>query len=105
MKSYIEIKNQEDIDHLIQSEFSFHDSMVKEMQILNRGFVNKNRSMDMSHRFDCKILIQTQWKPEAIEVVCIGVKVLNIVGPEEFMGASGSVKHSPETEIMLSLDD
>ena len=54
--------------------------------------------------FDSKILFQTQRKPEAFEIICIGINTLNLIEAREFMGASGSVIESPVREVELSLD-
>ena len=51
MDNYIEIESQKDLNEFINSKVSFHDSMIKEMQMLNRGFVHENLAMDMGHRF------------------------------------------------------
>jgi len=72
--------------------------------MINRGFVHKNKSMDMSHQFDARILFQTQWDPIAFELLCINVSHLSATGPEEFSGSSGKVIQVPETLIELSLD-
>jgi hypothetical protein len=47
--------------------------------------------MVMSHRFDARILVQSQWSPLAIELLFIGVERVEIGDPGEFWGASGSV--------------
>ena len=66
---YIEILSQKDMDELLNSVKGFHDSMTKEIHIINRGHVNPDHSMTMSHKFDGRLLIQSQWKPFAIELL------------------------------------
>ena len=104
MKGYIEITSPEELDRFLHETITFHDGMVKELQMINRGYVMENKSMNMGHRFDAKILFQTQWDPIAFEVICVGVSQLNTTGPEEFMGSSGNFANSPEQFIELSLD-
>lgn len=104
MKDYTEIKSPDELERFLHEKVTFHDGMLKEMQIINRGYVMKNKSMNMDHRFDAKLLFQTQWDPIAFELVCIGVNHFNATGPEEFMGSSGRFIDSPEQLIELSLD-
>jgi hypothetical protein len=69
MKSYIEVKTQEDMVKLLNSIMGFHDSMAKEFHLMNRGWVDKDCQMMMSHSFDLQLLIQSQWEPYAIELI------------------------------------
>jgi hypothetical protein len=90
-KSYKEIKTQAEMEALLARVAGFHDSMAKECHLINRGWVNSDHSMVMSHRFDARILVQSQWSPLAIELLFIGVERVEIGDPGEFWGASGSV--------------
>ncbi len=104
MEEYTEIKSSDELDQFLHEKVTFHDGMLKEMQIINRGYVMENKSMNMDHSFDAKNLFQTQWDPVAFELVCIGVSHLKATGAEEFMGSSGKFIESPERLIELSLD-
>lgn len=106
MEGYIEIKSQEELNQFLYETVTFHDGMLKEMQVINRGYVMKDKSMNMDHRFDSKILFQTQWEPIAFELVCIGINHLNITSSEEFTGSpsEGEFVDSPVQQIELSLD-
>lgn len=96
MKDYTEIKSPEELDQFLHEKVTFRDGMLKEMQIINRSYVMENKSMNMDHGFDARILFQMQWDPVAFELVCIGVNYLNATGAEEFMGSSGKFIESPE---------
>ena len=71
MEDYTEIRSSEELDNFLHQTVSFHDGMVKELQMINRGYVMEDKSMNMDHQFDVKILIQTQWDPIAFELVLI----------------------------------
>ncbi|HET9227758.1 MAG TPA: hypothetical protein VFR31_13880 [Thermoanaerobaculia bacterium] len=91
MRAYAEITTQEEMDALLSRVGGFHDSMAKELHLVNRGWVDPDRSMTMTHGFDARLLIQTQWPPFAIELLFIGIEQLQAQPPGEFWGASGSV--------------
>ncbi len=105
MENYIEITTAEELEKFLYETVAFHDSMVKELQMINRGYVKKDKSMVTSHRFDTRILIQSQWNPIAFELVCIDTQHLSAIDPREYMGCSGKFIESPEKLIELSLDD
>jgi hypothetical protein len=96
------------MDHLLASIAGFHDSMTKEIHLTNRGYVQPNKNMAMSHRFDAQLLLQSQWKPFAIELLFIGIEDLRLAGPEEYWGASGivetGIKPLDSSRIAMSFD-
>lgn len=51
MLGYTEIETQADLDDLLGRAAGFHDSMVKELRVVNRAYVRSDRSMVMNHRF------------------------------------------------------
>jgi hypothetical protein len=108
MRSYQKIASQEDMDYLLASIAGFHDSMTKEMRLANRGYVQQDKSMTMTHRFDAQVLIQSQWEPFALEIVFMAIQELHVGDPGEYWGASGSVeviKHPIEkTRIRMAFD-
>jgi hypothetical protein len=65
--------------------------MAKELHLVNRGWVNPDKSMVMSHRFDARLLVQSQWEPIAIELLLLDISSLHIGAPNEFWGATGRV--------------
>ena len=104
IEEYTEIKNPGELEVFLHQTVTFHDSMLKELQMINRAFVMESKSMDMWHRFDVKILFQTQWDPIAFELVCLDVSYLSTTEPDVFEGSSGNFIESPEQLIKLSLD-
>lgn len=108
MQLYQEIATQKDVDQLLASINNFHDSMAKEIHVLNRGCVLPDHSMVMPHQYDIQLLIQSQWAPYAIELVFINVHQFHLNRPEEYWGASGKVERisSPveKTTIRIKFD-
>ena len=74
---YSEITTQLEMDALLARVAGFHDAMAKELHLSNRGWVEPDRSMMMSHRFDARLLVQSQWDPVAIELLFIGIETLS----------------------------
>ncbi len=100
MKHYQEVSNQSEMDGLIESIGNFHDSMTKEIHIINRGAVLHDSKMRMSHQFDAQILIQSQWQPFAVELLFVDVLELAINDAGEYFGAAGWVgQESANNEI------
>jgi hypothetical protein len=90
------------IDEVISSTDRFHDSMAKELHFSNRGYIDKEHAMQMSHRFDVSLLIQSQWPPYAMEFIFINVKELKINEPGEIWQAFGKIeKMSKPVEFVI----
>jgi hypothetical protein len=94
MVGYSEIETQTELDALLQRVAGFHDSVVKEFYLVNRAHVNPDHSMSMNHRYDARLLIQTQWQPFALEIVLIGVEELRTDAAGEYWGATALMKHT-----------
>src|SRR5262245_6197782 len=58
MIGYTEIATQIDLDALLDRTARFHDSMIKELHVVNRANVASDHSMLMNHRFDARLLLQ-----------------------------------------------
>ena len=105
---YIEILNQKDMDALLDSVAGFHDSMTKEIHIINRGYVNPDHSMIMCHQFDGRLLIQSQWESFAIELLFCNIISFNTNDPGEYWSANGKVLKInilfEKTEIQMEFD-
>lgn len=95
MLGYTEIETQADLDDLLGRAAGFHDSMVKELRVVNRAYVRSDRSMVMNHRFDARLLVQTQWPPFALEIVLIGIEELQSENATEYWGCN---RHSRSDE-------
>lgn len=91
MKHYQEVSNQGEMDGLLNSIGNFHDSMTKEIHIINRGAVLHDCKMLMNHQFDAQVLIQSQWQPYAVEILFVDVIELAIHDAGEYIGAAGLV--------------
>ncbi len=109
MNHYSEITTQEEMDALLARVAGFHDSMAKELHLLNRGWVGPDRSMMMNHRFDARLLVHSQWEPAAIELLFVGIERLLTEDPGEYWGASGTVElvTSPveKRRVSIAFDD
>lgn len=92
MKNYTEIKSQKDLDELILSVGDFHDSMTKEIHMINRGGVLADHNMLMSHQFDAQVLIQSQWQPYAVELLFIDVLRISFQDALDYASATGTVR-------------
>lgn len=108
MHSYQTVNSQDEMDRLLDSIAGFHDSMTKEIHLTNRAYVQSDKSMVMSHRYDAQLLVQSQWKPFAIELLFIGIEDLRLGAPGEYWGASGTVeigvKPLDSSRITMSFD-
>lgn len=109
MTGYTEVRTQEEMDALLSRLAGFHDSMAKELHLVNRGWIDEDRSMTMTHRFDARLLIQSQWEVPGVELLFIGISRLEAGDAGEYWGAHGSVvrKTAPvETvRIVMSFDN
>src|ERR1700730_17768045 len=94
MFGYTEIATQADLDALLDRTAGFHDSMVKELHLVNRAYVSSDHSMIMNPRFDAQLLVQTQWPPFALEIILTGVEEMRTDNAREFWGATGSLEHT-----------
>lgn len=92
MKDYSEVTTQDELDALIDSFGDFHDSMTKEIHMVNRGGVLADHTMLMKHQFDTQIIIQSQWQPYAIELLFCDVLQFSIDDALDYVSTTGSVK-------------
>src|SRR3569832_945939 len=108
MRGYTEIRTQKEMDALVSRLAGFHDSMAKELHVVNRGWVDEDRSMTMTHRFDARLLIQSQWQIPGVELLFIGVAQLETNDPGEYWGAHGSIIHETApvetSRVVMSFD-
>jgi len=102
---YTEVSTQSDMDQLLGSIAGFHDSMTKEVHLINRGAVLANHSMDMSHRLDAQVLIQSQWPPFALELLFTNIKTFELKSAREYWDASGVVEErlKPVAERIITM--
>lgn len=82
MRGYLELTAEPEIDALERRMEGFHDALLKELQVVNRAWVNADRSMPLDDRFDLRLLVQSQGQLRALDLLAIGVRSL-------VLGASG----------------
>jgi hypothetical protein len=111
VESYISIESQEDMDRLLASISGFHDSLTKEIHLVNRNYIRDDKSIVFATSeagFDAQLLIQSQWPPFAIELLFTGVRELYVGGSNEHWGATGALeaRNSPveSRRIRMSFD-
>lgn len=111
MEGYTEIATQIELDKFLDHVGYFHDSMIKELQMINRGYVMKNKLMVMAHQFDTRILFQSQWDEIAFELLCIDTREISVTDPEVFFDCVGKIivldsrlRDPPSQLIELSFD-
>ncbi len=67
---WMEINNQNDIEHLMNITHSFHDSCLKEFKYLSGMYVNKDGSMAaINNKRQIHLIIQSQSEPNVIEMI------------------------------------
>jgi hypothetical protein len=79
---WYEIKDNKDIDYLMNLFGSFHDSCMKELYMWTNTYVNEDLSMHVSSELDTNVrmLFQRQFSnPSAIEIVFHGVTQFHLV--------------------------
>lgn len=91
MPKFTEVHTQKDMDELLSSVAGFHDSMIKELHLVNNAHVQRDGSMIMSHSFDAHLYVQSQWAPRAIEIIFLNVCAMSSTEACEYYGATGFV--------------
>jgi hypothetical protein len=82
---YIEIKDEMDIEKLMQEFNWFHDSCIKELDYYSGGYVDEDGSMYSFNSSRCvKMIFQSQnAKARVIELKFDGIKKLNLFPRDE----------------------
>ena len=96
MKGYNEVLSDADMESMLVRVHGFHDGMTKELHLLNSGFVESGGAMQMGHRFDLRMLVQTQWEPFAVELIFAGVQKLELSDAGDYWDAAGSIQRDPK---------
>ena len=76
MQGYLELTAEPEIEALERRMEGFHDALLKELQVVNRAWVNPDASMPLDDRFDLRLLVQSQGHLRAVERLAIGVRSL-----------------------------
>ena len=92
MQGYEEIQNQKQMDALLDLVHGFHDSMTKEIHLVNRNYVDVEGSMSQGGRLDARNLFQSQYDPpNAVELLLVGIEEISLDPPAEYQDAKGMV--------------
>lgn len=91
MIGYDEILNQGQVDQFLSRCVGFHDSIIREVRIVNRTHVASNYHMFPIDRYDASLLIQMQLGPGAVELFFHNVKEIQLGVADENDSAVGRV--------------
>lgn len=107
LDSFVEIKTEEDINKFLFKFMNFHDSILKEVHILNSGYVENDLSMAFG-KFDLRILLQRQYKDgSTVELLLSSVREMKIENSDDIYGAIGKMVENQVTGdryILLDFD-
>ena len=80
-----EIKNEEDIQSLLEEYYDFHDSCIVSINYSSGAFVDENNAMGNGELYEHTVLMafNSQWK-KPIELLFKGVRKCNIVGWQDY---------------------
>lgn len=108
---YREITSQQSMDEMLDEFSGFHDSLIKEIHILNRSYVGPDLSMRIvpSGTYSARVLIQRQFDdPSAVELLCLGITKFVLLDHEFVLSAEGYVESEAEdtpSSLRLVFDD
>lgn len=102
---FTKLDSPEKIESFLDDISRFHDSLIKEIHLVNTAFVDSNRSMSMDFEYNARLLIQSQFNPIGIEMILIDIRKIHFVKLFEIFG--GTIKEIKENEelIELTFDD
>jgi hypothetical protein len=63
---WTEIKDQADIDNLLELYGNFHDSCLKDIYIATREFIDEKLAMHFDNKLTASLLFQRQFKPTTV---------------------------------------
>jgi hypothetical protein len=96
---YKQIASQVDIHSLLNWVGDFHDGLIKEIHVVNSGFVDTNLAMtEPGSGVSARILVQCQFRyPFAVELVFLQVLRIDIREMRDIRSASASFSTEKET--------
>lgn len=81
---WTEIKNQKDIDSLMETTGGFHDSCLKELKYLSGMFVDDNHSMlAFNSKRQIHMILQSQREPCTIEIIFDKISCMHLNPTDE----------------------
>ena len=107
MEGYVEITSQADLDQLLDLCSGFHDSLVKEIHLVDRAFVGPDRGIYMLGQYDACVLIQSQLEPYGLELVAVEVVELHTGSAQVALDGTGEYmqpKSLGEKMVTLKFD-
>jgi len=78
MKGFAEVKTQAQLTEFEDAVVDFVDAVFKEVRILNRAYVNADRSLQCDFWLDAQIIVQSQNLDHEIELILVGLRSLEI---------------------------
>lgn len=107
LENFKEIKTSHEIEEFLNSVGCFHDAILKEVHILNSGYVDNDLGMSFGG-FDLRVLIQRQYREmSAIELLLSNVSDMNIANSDDIYSSCGEVNTdiiTGQKHIKLDLD-
>ncbi len=103
IEQFKEVKNQAEFDELETLMAGFHDSLIKEVHILNPGYVDQESIMYLSTFYNLRLLIQSQWNESpAIEVILGEVYEIHLFDLSEIYSGHGKITYEIDRYLLFS---
>ena len=85
MSDWKEIKNQQDIEDLLEEFGGFHDSCIVNLYYESGMYITKDNAMVYAapNEFKLHIVLQSQWNDSACDLCFSGVRRLHIAGLQD----------------------
>ena len=85
MTEWKNVDNKDDINNLLEEFAGFHDSCIVQLYYETGNYVTKDYAMVFStpDEYKLHIILQSQWNDLAVDLCCIGVRRMNIVGLQD----------------------
>jgi hypothetical protein len=90
------------IDIFLSLVKDFHDSLIKEVHMINSAFVDKEKAMHMDISYNVRLVIQSQYNPIGIELLLIDVREMQFEKLFEIYG--GNIEELIENEELFALN-
>ena len=82
MRNWKVIKTENDINELMETYSSFHDSCIVSLNYMSGNSVDNNKTMNFGNAsgHELTVLFNSQWDPKILELKFIGVRQMHITG-------------------------
>jgi hypothetical protein len=95
VREYRELTAEAELDQIVRRMHRFHDSLLKEVRVVNRAWVGADGAMRALHRVDARMLVQSQGDLRAIELVAVGVQSLELASDRELYAGHVQLRRAP----------